>query len=76
MTCAELHTPGQPAQGDYMGWCAWADSMSKTHRQVRCPMCGLFFVWVLKKRRGAPRSVGAVDPHVASTGKPSTRDAK
>ena len=42
-TCDELHTP-QP--DGYMRWHGWAARMVKTHRQLRCPNCGLFKIWV------------------------------
>lgn len=37
-----------PAPSDYLGWHAWARKMGKTHRQVRCPSCGLWAIWVEK----------------------------
>ena len=40
-----LHTP-QPASGDYLAWHAWAEEMSKTHTQNRCPGCDLWLIWV------------------------------
>lgn len=43
---AELHTP---APKGYMAWCDWVEHISKTHRQVECPGCGLFLVWVPKR---------------------------
>jgi len=42
--CA-AHTP-QPT--GYLEWHEWADKKAKTHRQVRCPGCGLFQIWVRK----------------------------
>lgn len=30
----------------YLAWHEWAEEKAKTHRQVRCPSCGLFKVWV------------------------------
>jgi hypothetical protein len=39
----ELHYPDQPDR--YRQWHAWAEQMSKTHIQSRCPSCGLFKVW-------------------------------
>lgn len=38
----ELHTP---CPEGYLQWHAWADKMSKTHKQVRCPGCGLWAIW-------------------------------
>lgn len=38
-----------PAPAGYVAWHEWAAKMGRTHRQVRCPGCGLFRVWVSKK---------------------------
>lgn len=35
----------------YLQWHDWAKAKSKTHRSVKCPGCGLYAVWVLKKKR-------------------------
>jgi len=40
--------PKQPR--GYVEWQNWAEKMSKTHRQLACPGCGLLTVWVLKAR--------------------------
>ncbi len=48
---AARHTPCPVGPYDQLRWYSWAEAMSKTHRQVRCPMCGLFVIWVPKKRR-------------------------
>jgi len=38
----------------YLQWHAWAEEKGKTHRVKRCPGCGLYAIWVpKKKRRGA-----------------------
>ncbi len=34
----------------YLQWHAWAAKKMKTHTQVRCPSCGLFAIWVPKKK--------------------------
>ena len=39
------HTPAPVGWPD---WHAWASRMSKTHRQLRCPGCGLWMIWVEK----------------------------
>lgn len=39
----ELHTGGQPTS--YVAWDAWAEEMSKTHRQRKCPGCGRYQIW-------------------------------
>ena len=35
----------------YLEWHAWANRKSRTHRTERCPGCGLYMIWVKKKRR-------------------------
>jgi hypothetical protein len=35
----------------YVDFMEWAERKGRTHRQVQCPGCGLFKVWVPKKRR-------------------------
>jgi DNA-directed RNA polymerase subunit RPC12/RpoP len=37
----------------YGGRAIWGEEMSRTHRQIRCPGCGLFVIW--KPRKGAPK---------------------
>lgn len=32
----------------YLHWHSWAETMSKTHAQIRCPQCGLFTIWLPK----------------------------
>lgn len=34
----------------YLDRAEWALEMLKTHRQKRCPACGLWAIWVPKKR--------------------------
>lgn len=48
MTCAD-HTPNQPS--GYVQWHVWAARMSRTHRQVRCPQCLLWQIWVPRRIR-------------------------
>jgi hypothetical protein len=59
--CRDLHTPSPVGPYDQLQWYAWAEHMSKTHRQVRCPMCGLFAVWVLKKKRCRTKPHAAIN---------------
>jgi hypothetical protein len=40
-----VHTPSP--QG-FLDWHAWAAEKNKTHRQRRCPVCGLWAIWVPK----------------------------
>lgn len=30
----------------YDWWHEWAEKMSKTHNQVRCPCCGFLSIWI------------------------------
>lgn len=39
----EKHTPSPPGYSD---WHEWAAEKSKTHKQTRCPGCGLWAIWV------------------------------
>jgi len=32
----------------YLNWHEWAEEMSKTYRQVECPGCGRYTLWVPK----------------------------
>lgn len=49
-TCsqAHLHTP---APTGYIQWHEWAEGKSKTHRQRKCPGCGLYRIWEPKESR-------------------------
>lgn len=38
----DKHTP---APATYLGWHEWAEQMTLTHDQRRCPGCGLYAVW-------------------------------
>jgi rRNA maturation protein Nop10 len=42
------HTPHPDG---YLQHAAWAEEKLKTHRQERCPVCGLWAIWVPKKAR-------------------------
>ena len=44
MDCKD-HT-AQPRS--YIQWHEWALRMTKTHKQIKCPECGLFKIWVRK----------------------------
>lgn len=53
------HTP-QPE--GYREWHAWAERMSKTHRQVQCPNCGKWSIWLPKRPFSkAPPTCGAAE---------------
>lgn len=51
-TCPNVkdHTPSPEG---YMPWMDWAERMAKTHKQVKCPGCGLWAVWIKKPTRAA-----------------------
>lgn len=40
-----------PAPKGYTSWHAWAEKQMTTHRQERCPVCGLWAMWKRKKRQ-------------------------
>lgn len=63
------HTPNQPE--GYLAWNAWAEKMSKSHRQVKCPGCGLWALWVPKKERAPRKAAG--EPPATDTGTAATR---
>lgn len=48
--CRRLHTVDKTEPVDYCLWFEWAKKKSKTHRQERCPECGLYKIWVRRKR--------------------------
>ena len=33
----------------YFAWFEWAEIMRKTHKQRRCPGCGLFAIWTPRR---------------------------
>lgn len=39
---ADQHTP---CPDGYLAWHTWAKAKSRTHRQRRCPECGLWKIW-------------------------------
>jgi hypothetical protein len=39
-----------PAPEGYIQWHHWAEAMSKTHRQRKCPGCGLYAIWTPKRK--------------------------
>ncbi len=44
---AKFHAPDEPT--GYLAWHEWAEQKAKTHRQSKCPTCGLYAVWTPKK---------------------------
>lgn len=68
-----LHTPHPTS---YLAHAAWADEMLKTHRQKRCPGCGLWAIWEPKPAsRGVGASSSCPDPTNTSTGSPGPTTA-
>lgn len=39
-----------PCPEGYVPWHEWAEQKSKTHKQERCPSCGLWAIWKPRKR--------------------------
>lgn len=37
----------------YREWHSWAKKKSKTHRQYKCPHCGLWAIWMEKPKSAA-----------------------
>jgi hypothetical protein len=37
---AKYHAPDEPS--GYLPWHDWAEEKAKTHKQTRCPTCGLY----------------------------------
>jgi hypothetical protein len=48
--CEHHHTP---CPTRYNAWHAWAEKMHKTHRQVTCPLCGLYEIWLTFQKADA-----------------------
>jgi len=49
--CPDAATRHTPCPTSYAGWQEWARKISKTHKQVRCPMCGYLSIWVERKAK-------------------------
>lgn len=43
----------------YIQWHSWADKKIKTHRQIRCRVCGLFAIWIPRKSRAKMGKAGS-----------------
>lgn len=48
-TCPNRADHAEEPSG-YLQWHEWAKRMSKTHKQSRCPGCGLWKIWTPKTR--------------------------
>lgn len=42
------HTDAEAEKYGYIAWHIWAAKKSQTHRQEKCPGCGLYKIWVRK----------------------------
>ncbi len=64
----EKHTP---CPEGYIAWHIWAARMGKTHRQIKCPMCGLYSIWIPKVKREKKTEIGTgrSNPTVATRNK-------
>jgi hypothetical protein len=47
MTCEELHAESPKGYIEFFNWC---DEMNKTHKQIQCPVCGLYEVWIKRRK--------------------------
>lgn len=45
----ERCVPHTPEPTGYVAWHVWAEEMAKTHKQSRCPGCGLWAIWTPKE---------------------------
>jgi hypothetical protein len=57
--CPQIHLHTVQPDG-YVLWHEWADEMSKTHYQVRCPGCDRYEIWKKKRtraERAMPRTI-------------------
>ncbi len=45
--CPHFEDHTQSPEG-YIQWHAWAETMSKTHEQIKCACCGFYAIWVPK----------------------------
>ena len=45
---AHNHTVEPMHKSDYLGWHRWATQMSETHKQIQCPACNLWAIWIPK----------------------------
>jgi hypothetical protein len=41
------HTPSPPG---YLQWHEWALQKSRRHKQIQCPGCGLYAIWVRRSK--------------------------
>jgi len=48
-TCPARSKHSKEPEG-YLQWHAFAEEKSKTHRQIRCQTCGLYVIWVKRKK--------------------------
>lgn len=48
--CPNRHRHTKCPEG-YVAWHDWAEKKGKTHRQVKCPDCGLRAIWRKKMKK-------------------------
>ena len=51
MGCADHADTDAEMPCSYIERSEWFEKMGKTHKQTKCPNCGLFAIWVPKKGR-------------------------
>jgi hypothetical protein len=49
-TCPDKanHTP---CPSGYIHWHEWAEKKIRTHKSTRCPICGLYAIWVPRTKK-------------------------
>lgn len=48
--CPDAAAKHTPCPKSYLGWHDWAAHKAKTHRQIKCPTCGFYAVWVPRQK--------------------------
>lgn len=56
----------------YKEWHSWALKKSKTHRQYKCPHCGLWAIWMEKPKKSA-KAAASTRPTTKGTAKGASR---
>ena len=54
----------------YVQWAEWADRKMLTHKQVKCPTCGLYAIWV-KMKSPSPSGAKIIGAPPIPTSNPS-----
>ena len=45
----------EPSPSGYTDWHEWAKAKNRTHKNSKCPDCGLFKIWTPRVKREADR---------------------